>query len=914
MISVLGHRRRLHLRAIYWVTLLSAFLALPATSKAELFAEPLTAENWSRRAPKGPDAIAGLGDWVLGNGTLCAAVTSPDHESTLSPRGGLLVDLSHCDAEDDQWAVLQPVMNLSREQTPPIESISAEVEQDWAAIATRSESEGLLFETEYRLDLAQPDRLVIETRIERTGPGDSLFVFGDVALHGNRQLSPFTLALKGRGQSTGFAHPPVDLNSPISLARALKRADAHVLVGGTELSPGISYGWRILEAYQIDQEGRREELAPLALNGKHFSVLGVYSSPLLWGGNDAPGWLELAQILWMDLDEGEELIFRREILVGRRSDVASALDPIWLRGPRYSGQIQHPDAGLHVFDAQGQPLTFVRPDAAGHFQFSLPPHAAAPFSFSIQQGSRETARAALPMNPDSSGITRLGNLTPFDTGVVKLPRSEPLRLIFTGIAPTPDPVFLTGGYRFSVGGEFIPSSTESNSIALAGVAGDPVQVELAPGHYRVLATRGPEWSVSEQTLRVHAGQQNVLRIKPLLRAFTPEGVISADFHVHAAPSDDSSLPVRQQVAAFVAMGTEVLVSTEHDVVFDYTPIMKEMGVTDRLNAITGVEITSSATGDVTPFTSGHANAFPLDPDPTAYRSGSPFAENRRLRDIINDLHTLPHEPILQLNHPREAGLDQDLGSYLTHLAVSERGFDPTQPLDEVPNRPLTEADPESGLRDFDFDAVELLNHVSMEAYRRTRADWFAWLLQGERRTGTANSDSHSAGHPVGLPRNYVAYSGERGSLFDRTAFLGAVRAGRTTGSSGPWLRVRLNEAGPGETHRGRKGTLDIRVARADWVPVDEIRVYVNGHPIARKNWNEMGHWRIALSFEQDAFVTVEAEGRAEPGSVYDRIAPDATPFAFTNPIFVDADEQTGWTPVGLKPPLPPTLTEPLGTP
>jgi len=246
--------------------------------------------------------------------------------------------------------------------------------------------------------------------------------------------------------------------------------------------------------------------------------------------------------------------------------------------------------------------------------------------------------------------------------------------------------------------------------------------------------------------------------------------------------------------------------------------------------------------------------------------------------------------------------------------VSERGFDPTQPLDEVPNRPLTEADPESGLRDFDFDAVELLNHVSMEAYRRTRADWFAWLLQGERRTGTANSDSHSAGHPVGLPRNYVAYSGERGSLFDRTEFLAAVRAGRMTGSSGPWLRVRLNEAGPGETHRGQDGILDIRVARAKWVPVDEIRVYVNGQPIARRDWNETGHWRIALNFSQDAFVTVEAEGRAEPGSIYDRIAPDATPFAFTNPIFVDADEQPGWTPLGLKPPLPPTITEPLGTP
>ncbi|MCH2186213.1 CehA/McbA family metallohydrolase, partial [Myxococcota bacterium] len=749
------------------------------------------------------------------------------------------------------------------------------------------------------------------TRIQRIGPGDSLFVFGDVALHGNRQLAPFTLALEGPGRSTGFEHPAVDLEAPLSFARALKRADTHVLVGGSELSPGISYGWRIVDAQRIDPDGRREKLAPLALNGKHFSVLGIYSGPLLWGPEDEPGWLELAQILWMDLDPGEQLVFKREILVGRKNDVASALDSLWPSGRQYAGQIDHPDAGLHVFDAQGRPLTFVRPDTAGQILFSLPPDAAAPFFFEVQHGGQKTARTALPVNPDPSGITPLGNLTPVQTGVVELPRGVPQRLIFTGLAPTPDPLFFTGGYQFSVGGQFIPSSTTSNSIPLAGIPDDPLHVELPPGQYRVLATRGPEWSVSETTLEVKPGKASSLHLDPLRRSFTADGTLSADFHVHAAPSDDSSLPVRQQVAAFVAMGTEVLVSTEHDVVFDYFPMIEEMGLTQRLNVITGVEVTSSATGDITPFTSGHANAFPLDPQAAAYRSGSPFAENRRLRDIIQDLRARPTRPILQLNHPREAGLDQGLGSYLTHLAVSERGFDPTQGLDEEPNRPLTETDPASGIRDFDFDAVELLNHVSMEAYRLTRADWFAWLLQGERRTATANSDSHSAAHPVGLPRNYVAYSGERGSLFDRKAFLKAVRAGRTTGSSGPWLNVRLNEAGPGDTHRGRAGLLDIRVARADWVPVDEIRVYVNGDLVAQEPWTESGHWRLPLKFEQDVFITVEAEGRAETGSVYDQIAPGATPFAFSNPIFVDADEQTGWNPPGLKPPLPATISQPL---
>ncbi|MDG2052046.1 MAG: hypothetical protein P8M78_17990, partial [Myxococcota bacterium] len=613
--------------------LLLAGPSSPVLGDDVLFAEPLTSENWANRAPQGPDAIAGIGDWVLGNGVLCAAISSPDHESTLSPRGGLLVDLAHCGVADDQWAVLQPVMNLSREQTPPIKSIRAETQPKWAALVTESQSEGLQFQTEYRLDLQQPNRLKIETRIRRTGAGDALFLFGDVALHGNRQLVPYTLASRDPSQNSGFDHPPVDLEAPLSIARALKRADTQVLVGGSEFSPGISYGWRIVDAYLTDERGGREALAPLALNGEHFSVLGIYSDGLLWGGDGPPSLLELAQTLWMDLDEGKELVFHREILVGRKSDVASALDRLWTSGSRYAGRIQAPEAGLHVFDARGNPLTFVRPDSGGKLDFWLPSNAEAPFHYVIQRGAETTARLPLPPGSEGPQGTLLGSLKAQKTGVLELPRGEPLRLIVTGIAPTPNPLFLSGGYTFSVGGKTIPSSTSSNAITLAGVPSDPRQVDLPPGHYQVLATRGPEWSISETTIQVKSGVISSLHaLAPLRRAFTANGVISADFHVHAAPSDDSSLPVRQQIAAFVAMGTEVLVSTEHDVVFDYFPTVEAMGLADRLITITGVEITSSTTGDVTPFTSGHANAFPLTAEPQAYRSGSPAAENRRLRD------------------------------------------------------------------------------------------------------------------------------------------------------------------------------------------------------------------------------------------------------------------------------------------
>ena len=66
---------------------------------------------------------------------------------------------------------------------------------------------------------------------------------------------------------------------------------------------------------------------------------------------------------------------------------------------------------------------------------------------------------------------------------------------------------------------------------------------------------------------------------------------------------------------------------------------------------------------------------------------------------------------------------------------------------------------------------------------------------------------------------------------------------------------------------------------------------------------------IPLRFDADGFVTVEVEG--EPDETYAAVAPGFTPFAFTNPIFVDADGDSRWTAPGLPDPLPATITRRL---
>ena len=50
-------------------------------------------------------------------------------------------------------------------------------------------------------------------------------------------------------------------------------------------------------------------------------------------------------------------------------------------------------------------------------------------------------------------------------------------------------------------------------------------------------------------------------------------------------------------------------------------------------------------------------------------------------------------------------------------------------------------------------------------------------------------------------------------------------------------------------------------------------------------------------YERDAFVTVEVEGDAD--ATYAARLPKFTPFAFSNPVFVDADEDGTWSAPGL---------------
>jgi hypothetical protein len=274
--------------------------------------------------------------------------------------------------------------------------------------------------------------------------------------------------------------------------------------------------------------------------------------------------------------------------------------------------------------------------------------------------------------------------------------------------------------------------------------------------------------------------------------------------------------------------------------------------------------------------------------------------------------------VIQLNHPRPREGELDDGSYFSHLGAAGVAYRPDQPLTASPNARLLEPTPGGTTRPIDFDAIEVINGepYGQHPWELMRADWYSLLRQGHRKTGTANSDTHGPGQLAAYPRSYVAL--RRAALTPETLDA-AVLGGRLFGTTGPLItRFRVGGVGMGEMAiAGRDPVrVSVQVSAAPWVPVDEVRILVNGEihryfrglpqppgaPVVRLDTE------IQLSLPADAFITIEAGAPLgidsshwirERGGIYSDVAPDFVSIAFTNPIYVDVDGDGRFEPPGV---------------
>jgi hypothetical protein len=262
-------------------------------------------------------------------------------------------------------------------------------------------------------------------------------------------------------------------------------------------------------------------------------------------------------------------------------------------------------------------------------------------------------------------------------------------------------------------------------------------LELAPGRYEAIASRGFEHSIDRRCLEVRHDTSPIEHFS-VLREVETTGWVAGDFHVHGTNSFDGTLTHEQRVVTAAVEGIEVFAATDHDYITEVTPAIFDGAMRHQVSAMVGLE--------VSPIELGHFLGFPLRFDETAQdnlaldwtrrdrcleepsRFGCPEHETGYMAltpdevfEALRDLGAYGREhTVVAVPHPRD-GYFGYFSQYNLHpfsLSFEAAGLRTGNPLLEpfLPPSAPDGAEPVS-LYSERFDAVEVFNGTRYELIR-----------------------------------------------------------------------------------------------------------------------------------------------------------------------------------------------------
>ena len=414
--------------------------------------------------------------------------------------------------------------------------------------------------------------------------------------------------------------------------------------------------------------------------------------------------------------------------------------------------------------------------------------------------------------------------------------------------------------------------------AVAYVTGPDTMVTLPAGSYSVTASRGPTHEIEQREVTLSAGEELTLEMS-VEQVIDTTGWLSGDFHIHAYWSPDSYVPweIRARQAATEDLDLPIL--TEHVYAAGLQGTIDELGISEHAIGVVGQEVTT--------FTHGHFNAFPLELRPEDPSSGAVYPHGKEPGELfaaIRDQH--PGDEIIQVNHPRGSGIS----SYFSYVGL--------------------DADQDSVVRPFEWstnwDAIEVFNGGCGKGQEFD--DWVGLTNHGHRKALAAGSDSHGEDGLIGTPRNWIQVD-VSSVRADSQALVSPIRERRSFISCGPFVRFeRVNAEGEKLAGLGELAGLDtegdahfhVKVEAPTWMTLDEVRLLENGQVIRVEDITTSEDpivrfdavWSVTPM--ADAWYAVEVVGSGSMAPV----TWSGPPYALTNPIEIDHDGDGAWKPPG----------------
>ncbi|MFN7955291.1 MAG: hypothetical protein U0610_26435 [bacterium] len=426
---------------------------------------------------------------------------------------------------------------------------------------------------------------------------------------------------------------------------------------------------------------------------------------------------------------------------------------------------------------------------------------------------------------------------------------------------------------------------------------------LAPGRYRVYASRGYEYTIDTKDVVIEPGLEKTVQLA-IAQVVDSTGWLSGDFHVHSESSHDSGVSKDDRVVGYAAEGVEILASTDHDYMTNYKPYIENHQLRPWLTTIVGDELTT--------FENGHYNAMPLAFDGRQTSNGAPRWVGLTPPQIFDTLRARglfgPDQTVTILNHPRDSifglysqfGFDQGTGVLCPGLftlgndvirtgnglgGVNAENFNAdfmsievlngkrfelirTPTLEEVPlkaegqTRPGTPPSIYQVLaRTLDeqrrlLDPANGLATSDQSRYQGGVDDLFTTINLGRGRpTGLANSDSHKIIDTASV-RTWFKVGTDQPDAAEDLDVVAAVARGQTVMGFGPFVTLTADGAEVGKTVANTSGQVDVavEVQGPDWFQIDRVEIYGNGElaaeiPVARPNASTVkyrGHTTISV--------------------------------------------------------------------
>ncbi len=265
-----------------------------------------------------------------------------------------------------------------------------------------------------------------------------------------------------------------------------------------------------------------------------------------------------------------------------------------------------------------------------------------------------------------------------------------------------------------------------------------LRVELLPGRYEIVISRGPEYDAIIESIDVAAGETARLNAT-LRRSVDTTGWLAADLHSHSTPSGDNTASQRGRVLNLLAEHLEFIPCTEHQRLSSYEPHLEHFGAARRVLTCVGMELTGS------PLPINHQNAFPLTLRERTQDGGAPQIDvHPELQIERLAMWDDASDKVVQINHPNIAQM------------IGDRDLD---------------GKPDAGFRKMFYYADVIEVHPPQMIFEdltvgeggpRERGNaivnWMQLLNLGYRIPGVVNTDAHWNFHGSGWLRNYVRSS------------------------------------------------------------------------------------------------------------------------------------------------------------